>query len=311
MPKAGRVRVHRYLPFAVALLVLGALACLDTRPPIIVGSQSDTQSTLISQMIVRLLDDARIQVIYRPTLGDGEVLREALLAGAVNIYPEYTGNGASFYADEDASVWRDPQAAFELVRNLDAQTNDVIWLEPAPVSRGWVIAIRRSLAESDAIETVEDFARFANGGGRVLLAGPTRSLAGEDGLSAFEAAYGFSLSDDQVVPFDGSSTASAVRAAQEGWDGVNASLALATDGQLTSPELLLLDDPLHSQRVLAPAPAVTGVIMYHYPEIQDILATLFKSLDVVTLRGLNARVDVEGEDVREVAAAHLEAIGLD
>ena len=47
---------------------------------------------------------------------DGE--RQALAAGEIDIYPEYTGNGAFFFDRPADPAWKQAQSAYDLVKRL-------------------------------------------------------------------------------------------------------------------------------------------------------------------------------------------------
>ncbi|MNW13820.1 putative osmoprotectant uptake system substrate-binding protein OsmF precursor [compost metagenome] len=61
--------------------------------------------------------------------------------------------------------------------------------------------------------------------------------------------------------------------------------------------------------VYAPAPTIRDGVLDAYPKIRDLLDPVFKSLDTETLRGLNAKISVEGQDPRTVATTYLMSKG--
>ena len=63
-----------------------------------------------------------------------------------------------------------------------------------------------------------------------------------DTLPAFETAYGFRLSRDQLVILSGGNTAQTEQAAAAGTDGVNVAMAYGTDGALAALGLWVMKD---------------------------------------------------------------------
>jgi osmoprotectant transport system substrate-binding protein len=114
--------------------------------PITVAGKIDTEGALLGSLIAGALRAHELPVRTRLQLGPTSICRAALLAGAVDIYPEYTGNGASFFRRAGDPAWHDASAAWRLVRDLDAG-NGVAWLAPAPANNGWGIAVRSNLSE--------------------------------------------------------------------------------------------------------------------------------------------------------------------
>jgi osmoprotectant transport system substrate-binding protein len=148
------------------------------------------------------------------------------------------------------------------------------------------------------------------GGGKVKLAASAEFAERPDALPAFQSAYGFKLTQDQLLLLAGGDTAATIKAAAEQTSGVNAAMAYGTDGPLAALGLVVLEDSKGVQPVYAPAPVVRAEVLAKQPKIEALLAPLFKTLDTTTLQRLNAQIALEGQDAKKVAAAHLKATGL-
>ncbi len=190
------------------------------------------------------------------------------------------------------------------------EANGVVWLTPAPANNTWAIAARKDVADENKVYTLEDFARYVNDGGKVKLAGSEEFVNSAAALPAFQEAYGFTLRKDQLLTLSGGNTAQTEKAAAQGVNGVNFAMAYGTDGQLAALGLIVLEDTKAVQPVYEPAPIVRKTILDKYPKIEPILKPVFESLDLVTLQTLNARIQVEGIDAREVARGYLKEKGF-
>jgi osmoprotectant transport system substrate-binding protein len=295
-----------------ALLLATGLALparAQTRP-IVVASKIDTEGALLGSLIVLVLEAAGITVENRVSLGPTRIVRGALLAGEIDLYPEYTGNGAFFFQIENDPAWRDAAAGFARVRGLDAERNDIVWLPAAPANNTWAIAVRADLARAHRLATMEDLARHVNAGGPLKLAGSAEFVESPAALPAFQSVYGFRLPPDRLLVLPGGDTAVTMRAAAQQLNGVNAAMVYGTDGGIAALELLVLSDTKGAQPVYAPAPTVRGAVLRANPRLAELLAPVFAGLDLATLQRLNARIAVEGRPAREVARAHLVAAGL-
>ena len=277
--------------------------------PVKVGSKLDTEAALLGSVILLLLKAGGIPTESRLRLGPTKILRSAILAGEVDIYPEYTGNGAFFFNRESDAAWKDAKQGYDLVRTLDAEANHLAWLPPAPANNTWGIAVNGAVADKEKLKTLEDFARWANGGG-VRLAASAEFVESPAALPAFQSAYGFKLAANQLVILAGGDTAATERAAAEGTSGVNTAMAYGTDGAIAALDLRLLDDTKHAQMVYEPSPVVRQAALDANPAIPGLLAPAFAALDGTTLRTLNAKIAVDGEDVTAVATAWLKEKGL-
>ncbi len=284
--------------------LLAAFAAVAAGRPIVVASKIDTEGALLGYVIAQTLRAHGLSVQTRLQLGPTAVVRQALLSGAIDIYPEYTGNAARFFHREGGQVWHEPRAAWQAAHDLD-MANGLVWLAPAPADNGWGIAVRRDLAAQLQPATLAGLARYAGRGGALKLAASVEFVESPDALPAFERVYGFRLRQDQIIALAGGDTAATIRAASEGNSGINAAMAYTTDGAIDALGLVLLDDPLHAQIVFQPAPVVRADVLQAHGDIAAWLDAAFARLTLPVLRGLNARIAVQGEDPALVAAAFL------
>jgi osmoprotectant transport system substrate-binding protein len=281
-----------------------------TKGPLTVGSKLDLEGQLLGQIIILMLEANGYEVTDKTSFGATSVVRKALESGEIDMYPEYTGNIGWFFDEADSPVWKDLESGWERAKELDKETYDIEWLRPVPVTNDWAIAIPRTLAEEEGLETLEDFADYVNSGKFLKLIGSEEFISSQAALPAFQNAYGFNLTEDQLIAVSGGDTTFTEKAASEGTDGVNAAMAYSTDGGITAYDLVVLTDNLGVNPVYAPAPRVRGEVLTQYPEISDILNPVFESLDLATLQGLNEKTAVEGLTPAEVARDYLTEKGF-
>src|SRR5690242_15937634 len=274
---------------------------------IVVASKIDTEGALLGNMIAAALEAGGMPVERKMQLGPTNIVRAAILAGQIDLYPEYTGNGAFFFHRETDPVWKDAALGYEAVKALDRDANRLVWLKPAPANNTWVIAIRDDLPGFPQGKCLDDLAAWLGDGGRLKLAASAEFVASAAALPAFEQTYGFHLRSDQLLTLSGGNTAATLRAAAEGISGVNAGMAYGTDGELAALGLTALCDDKGAQIVYAPAPVVRASVLDEHPDIAAALAPVFASLSLETLQALNARIAVAGEDGGAVAADYLKS----
>ena len=114
----------------------------------------------------------------------------------------------------------------------------------------------------------------------------------------------------KLLSLAGGDTAVTIKAAAQQTSGVNAAMAYGTDGPVAALGLQTLSDPQGVQPIYAPTPVVREAVLKAYPQIADWLQPVFASLDEKTLQQLNARIAVEGQDAKRVAADYLQQKGL-
>ncbi|SFQ64960.1 osmoprotectant transport system substrate-binding protein [Roseivivax halotolerans] len=289
--------------------VFGAYATA-AQADIVVSSKIDTEGGLLGNVIALALEDAGLPVEQRLQLGGTQVVREAILAGQIDIYPEYTGNAAFFFNEADSDVWKDPQAAHDRAAELDAEENDIVWLDSAPANNTWAIAVTGPVAEENDLMTMSDFGEWVSEGEDVKLAASTEFVSSPAVLPAMQETYGFELSEDQTVILSGGDTAATIQAAARGTSGVNAAMVYGTDGGVGATGLVVMEDDMGVQPVYEPAPIVRGEVLEEYPAIRDVLNPIFAELDMSTLQQLNGRIQVGGEPAEAVARDYLTQVGV-
>jgi len=291
---------------ALTLPILPARAA----DPVRVSSKIDTEGELIGSMVIAILNQAGIPTINKLRLGNTRITRAALLAGEIDLYPEYTGNGAFFFHVDSDPVWKNAKEGAARVRELDAAQNHIVWMAAAPANNTWAIGVNGDLAAKAKLKTLADFAAYVNGGGKVRVAGSAEFVESAAALPAFQQAYGFKLSQDQLLVLAGGGTSASEKAAAEGTSGVNATMVYGTDGAIDALGLVVLEDPKSVQMVYEPAAIAREAVIAAYPNIPDLLAPVFARLDEKTLRSLNAKVEVDGQVATKVAQAWLVSNGL-
>ena len=293
-----------------SLALLAAISLpLQAASPVTVGSKIDTEGALLGNIILQVLESHGVKTVNKIQLGTTPVVRGAITSGELDIYPEYTGNGAFFFKDENDPAWKNAQAGFDKVKKLDAEQNKLVWLTPAPANNTWTIAVRQDVAQKNKLESLADLGRYLKDGGTFKLAASAEFIERADALPAFEKTYGFKLNQNQLLSLAGGDTAVTIKAAAQQTSGVNAAMAYGTDGPVAALGLQTLSDPKGVQPIYAPAPVVRESVLKDYPQMAEWLQPVFASLDEKTLQRLNASIAVEGLDAKKVAADYLKQKG--
>ncbi|ELY2472252.1 ABC transporter substrate-binding protein [Cronobacter sakazakii] len=300
------MRLKLWSAAGLVLLAAGAQAA----EPVKVGSKIDTEGALLGNVILQVLESHGVKTVNKIQLGTTPVVRGAITSGELDIYPEYTGNGAFFFKQENSPAWKNAKQGYEKVKKLDAEQNKLIWLTPAAANNTWTIAVRQDLAQKNKLISLADLSRYLKEGGTFKLAASAEFIERPDALPAFEKAYQFKLNQDQMLSLAGGDTAVTIKAAAQQTSGVNAAMAYGTDGPVAALGLQTLTDPKGVQPVYAPAPVVREAVLKAYPDMPQWFEPVFKALDEKTLQELNAQIAVEGLDAGKVASQWLKEKGL-
>ncbi len=277
------------------------------------GSKIDVEGPVLGQIIIGALEANGFKVEDKTRTGATDVVRKALLAKQIDMYPEYTANALTvFFADKkvDPAILKDAQKTYEEAARLDKDANNIIWLKPAPANNTWAVAVPKKFADQNNLKSLADLATYINKGGAFKIVGSQEFFDRADAFPAFAKAYGFKVTPQMKVALATGDTAVTEKAAAEGAQGANAAMAYGTDGTIAALDMVVLEDPKGVQPIYQPAPTVTGDVYAKYPELATILDPIFAKLDLATLQELNKQVAVDGKSPKAVATEWLKSQGV-
>ncbi|MBU1315482.1 MAG: ABC transporter substrate-binding protein [Alphaproteobacteria bacterium] len=291
---------------ALAIVVSAGAASAQ----VVVSSKIDTEGGVLGNIILAVLNANGIETTDRIQLGATPVVRAAITAGEIDIYPEYTGNAAFFFEKADDPAWKNAAEAYQQAKTLDYDANKIVWLTPSPANNTWAIAVREDVARENSLSTLSDFGQYVSGGGDAVLAASSEFVNSAAALPAFQTTYGFTLTPEQLITLSGGDTAATIAAAANQTNGANAAMVYGTDGGIAPSNLVVLEDDKGVQPVYQPAPIIREEVLKQHPEIETLLQPVFEKLDLETLQDLNGRVQVGGEPAKAVAEEFLTQNGF-
>jgi len=268
-----------------------------------VGSKEFTEQLILGQITIQLLEDAGATVTDETGLVGSSVVREALAQGDIDMYWEYTGTGWITHLGNDTPI-PGAQEQFDAVKEADA-ANDIAWLDPAPFNNTYAIAVASETATELEIATMSDLAAYAGENPEgATVCGASEFLNRDDGLPGLEEAYGFEFSEVSELELG------LVYTSTDAGDPCVFGEAFATDSRIVALDLTVLEDDLEFHPTYLPALNVRQEVLDENPGLADLFAPVAEALDDETMLGLNAQVDVDGEEPADVAEAFLSENGL-
>jgi len=278
--------------------------------PVKIGSKNFTEALILGEMYAMLLEKAGIPNQTRLNLGGTAVAHEALLQGAIDLYPEYTGTGLTVILETPIeSVQATPVPAgetidelvYQIVKDGYKEKFDLVWLDQAPFNNTQALAVKRAWAEEKGVKTISDLAKIA---GETTIVAPSDFVERPDGLKGLQDFYGMQFKD--VLGVEPGIRYQAVEKGQ-----ADVVLAFGTDGQVAGYDLVLLEDDKGLWPPYHVAPVVRQQALDAYPGLADALNAVAPLLTDEVMSGLNWQVDGPDKmDPDEVAAAFLKENGL-
>lgn len=165
--------IHRILLRVTILLTIVGQAHADETLKI--GSKRFTESYVLGEVLLRTAGHA----IHKPGLGNTGILHAALLSGAIDVYPEYTGTIVR------EILKRDGNPSLEDI-NADLAAQGLTASVPLGFNNTYAVGVRRELAQTLRLRSIGDLARHPE-----LRFGLSHEFIGrKDGWIGLAAAYG-------------------------------------------------------------------------------------------------------------------------
>ena len=283
----------RKLSTALLGLALAGSALIQTQAAdLVVGGKNFTEQQILASMTSQYLEAHGYDIDTRAGMGTA-VLRQAQENGQVDLYWEYTGT--SLINFNNVSERLDPEETYQRVKALDAEKG-LVWLEPSAANNTYALAMRADDAAERGIQSLSDLATAVSNGENVSFALNAEFYARDDGWRPMLEAYGFEVARGDVRRMDSGLVYQALRDGQ-----VDVGLVFATDGRIPAFNFHVLED----DEAYFPAYALTPVLrnekLAEFPELEAQLNALSALLDDLTMATLNAKVDVDGETIEQVA----------
>ena len=269
---------------------------------ITVGSFDFPESVLLADLYAGALAAQRLPARVLPDLGSRELVDPALMSGLVQIVPEYSGSALEFISVGRLSATSDAAAASRALAG-QAAGRGLVAGRPSAAQDGNVIVVTAATAARYGLRSIAGLARVAP---RLAFGGPPECPERAYCLRGLRRVYG--LRFRTFVPLDAGGPVT-LQALEAGDIGV--ALLFGTDPAITVDHLVVLADDRGLQPAESVIPLVRRNVDARYgPRLLAVLNTVSARLTTSSLRALDARVQLHGEDPRLVAESWLRTQGV-
>jgi osmoprotectant transport system substrate-binding protein len=283
---------------AAALLLSSCAPSHSDR--IVIGSKNFTESLMLGELIAQQIEaKTHLKVERRFYLAGTYICQQALLAGRIDIYPEYTGTALTAILKQEvggnkAEVYQRVKSAYEARLGLTLGP-------PFGFNDTFAMEIRGDDARRLSIKTLSQAAAVAlqwrAGFGYEFMERP-------DGYAGLAAAYGLHFAAPPRV-MDLGLLAPALKNHQ-----IDIAAGNATDGLIPALDLFVLEDDRHYFPPYEAVAVVREQTAQQHPEVAQAIAELGGKINDQEMQQLNYALDGQHRDVKEVAHEFLRSKGL-
>jgi osmoprotectant transport system substrate-binding protein len=291
------VRAGALLYIAIALAGCSGLR----RDTIVVGSKNFSEQALLGEILAQHLEArTHLRVERRFYLAGTYICQQALLAGRIDMYVEYTGTALTAILHDP--VEKDPSAVFTRVQQEYKQRFGLDVMPSLGFDNTFAIVIRGEDARRLHLKTLTEAAPYTPGWragfGYEFMERP-------DGYPGLVQTYGFHFDTPPRV-LDLGLLYRALLDKQ-----VDIVAGNSTDGLLAARDLVILDDDKHYFPPYEAVPIAREDTLTRYPEVRAAIADLAGKISSEEMRKMNYEVDGEHRDSADVAREFLHSKNLD
>jgi osmoprotectant transport system substrate-binding protein len=269
---------------------------------ITVGSFNFPESILLAYLYADVLAGKGYPVRVLPDLGTRELVDSALMAGLIQLVPEYTGSALEFASLGRVHATAGVAAtAGALAKSMASR--GLVTGQPTAAQDGNAIVVTAATAARYRLRTISDLARVAR---RLVFGGPPECPERPYCLPGLRLTYG--LRFREFVPLDagGPLTLQALTAGD-----IDVALLFTTDPAIRARHLVVLADNRDLQPAENIVPVLRRVTVHRFgPGLLAALDAASARLSAAALADLNAQMGVDGRAPRVVAERWVRAQGL-
>jgi len=264
-----------------------------------VGSKNFTEQFIVAEIYAQALDGAGIKAQTRPNLGATLIAHAALLNGDIDLYPEYTGTAMAHVVKGDLSG--SAEQTYQTVKSYYEKNLHLTLLEPTHINNSYAIVVLSETAARYKLKTLSDLGTAS----AELSFGAEGSFADRsDGLPGMSRVYGIHFKEFRNLAKLG------IRYTALTSKNIDVSFGFTTDWQIAEDKLVVLADDKHLFPPYFLVPVIRQDALARNPRIAVVLNRVSALLTNENMRAINAAVERDKEEPKDVAAQFLKEKGV-
>lgn len=284
---------------ALIMMIFPLLNFKEKEEIVIAGKLGSEPEILINMYKLLIENETDLKVQLKPGLGKTSFVFNALKSGSIDIYPEFTGTAISEFLKEEAINNNEEDVYNQAKEGMDNKFG-MVMLSPMKYNNTYALAVSKEMAETYHLQTISDIKPIQE----TIKAGFTLEFNDrEDGYLGIQKRYGITLSN--ITTMEPKLRYQAIESGN-----IDLLDAYSTDSEIRQHNLQVLAD---DQQLFPPyqgAPLLRKETLEKYPEIETALNKLANQITDDEMREMNYRVNVESQNIEEVAREYLIKAGL-
>lgn len=275
------MRRSRWIPCAVFAAALLCSSCASHHDRIVIGSKNFTESFILGELFAQQIENrTHHKVERRFYLAGTYICQQAILAGRIDVYPEYTGTALTAILKQPAGG--DRNEVYRRVREEYERRFDLTLGPPLGFNDTFALQVRGEDARRLKIRTISEATRFAAqwhaGFGYEFMERP-------DGYRGLVATYGLHFAEAPRI-MDLGLLAGALQNHQ-----IDLAAGNATDGLIPALDFSVLEDDKHYFPPYEAVAVMSQRMLREHPDVGAALAELGGQISDEEMQRMNYEVD--------------------
>jgi osmoprotectant transport system substrate-binding protein len=296
----GAPVVRRCLTSVLLLFSLALTAC---DPPhgsrIVIGAKNFTEQVILGELLAQEIEATGEKVDRRFYLAGSYIAHQALVAGRIDAYVEYTGTALTSILKQPLD--HDPERVFETVKRIYDEKYHIAVQPSLGFENTFAMVLRQADADRFHLSKLSDLAQAAP---QLRLGVGYEFEERPDGLRGMEQAYGLHFAGEPRV-MDLGLLYRALDNRQ-----VDIVSGNSTDGQITAMNLRVLADDRHYFPPYQAVPLVREETLRQHPRMQAALDRLTGKVSEGEMQAMNHAVEGDHRDPADVVRNFRKTKGL-
>jgi osmoprotectant transport system permease protein len=285
----------------LGLLLAGAIGLnyRQASPTIAIGSKNFTEQIILGELLAQQIEShTHIKVERQLNLGGTFICHEAVKAGQIAGYVEYTGTSLTAILKQEVS--KDPQVVFNNVKQAYDRQFKLEVMSPLGFENTFAFIVRNDDAKRLNIKNLSEAARYTpqlRGGFGYEF------LERKDGYPALAKTYGLKFAKTQQMEFG-----LMYQALKD--KSVDLIAASSTDGLIPILNLVVLEDDKKYFPPYQAVPVFNQAILNKYPELRTAVNQLAGLISTQDIQKMNYQVDNRSMPAAQVVREWLKSKNL-
>jgi len=282
----------------ITLIIAGLIAFNYQQVPakIIIGSKNFTEQVILGELLAQHIENhTKLKVDRRFNLGGTFIAHEAVKAGKIAGYVEYTGT--SFTTILKEKPISDPESVYKKVKEYYDQKLKLAVMKPLGFENTFAMIIREEDAKKWQIKSLSEAGKYSP---QMKAGFGYEFLEREDGYPGLSKTYNLKFAN--IKQMELGLMYQALKEKQ-----VDFIAASSTDGLIPVLNLVILEDDKKYFPPYQAIPIFNQEILRKYPELTDTINQLGGKISTTEIQKMNYQVDNQSQPVEKVVSEWLKS----